>query len=219
MIARVTSAVVGTLAVWVLYLAGAKLFDRRVGLLAAALLAVAFLPVFYSHLALNDVPTLAPIGLSLWGDGRDAARRPAAPLRARGRRARPGVRDEVHRRHRAAAAAGGGAVRFLTPRRRRALAGSRWRALALAAFFVANPYAFIDHGEFHQGLVHQSSAADDALGKLGLTQSSGTAYYLWTFTWGLGWVPIIAAAIAVVVAGPARSPPRSSCSRPGRWRS
>ena len=26
-----------------------------------------FLPVFYSHLALNDVPTLAPIALSLWG--------------------------------------------------------------------------------------------------------------------------------------------------------
>ena len=52
---------------WLLYLAGARLFDRRVGLLAAALLAVAFLPVFYSHLALNDVPTLAPIALSLWG--------------------------------------------------------------------------------------------------------------------------------------------------------
>ncbi len=45
----------------------ARFFDRRVGLLAAALLAVAFLPVFYSHLALNDVPTLAPIALSLWG--------------------------------------------------------------------------------------------------------------------------------------------------------
>ncbi len=39
----------------------------RVTLLAAALLALAFLPVFYSHLALNDVPTLAPIALSLWG--------------------------------------------------------------------------------------------------------------------------------------------------------
>src|SRR5690242_9302962 len=66
-IARVVSAIVGTLAVWALYLAGARFFDRRVGLLAAALLAVAFLPVFYSHLALNDVPTLAPICLSLWG--------------------------------------------------------------------------------------------------------------------------------------------------------
>src|SRR4051812_9081337 len=66
-VARATAAVVGTVGVWLVYLAGAKLADRRVGLLAAALMAVAFLPVFYSHLALNDVPTLAPIALSLWG--------------------------------------------------------------------------------------------------------------------------------------------------------
>src|SRR5437763_1594107 len=66
-IARVTVAVLGTLAVWLLYLAGARAFDRRIGLLGAGVLAVAFLPVFYSHLALNDVPTLAPICLSLWG--------------------------------------------------------------------------------------------------------------------------------------------------------
>jgi 4-amino-4-deoxy-L-arabinose transferase-like glycosyltransferase len=201
-IARVTSAVVGTLAVWVLYLAGAKLFDRRVGLLAAALLAVAFLPVFYSHLALNDVPTLAPIGLSLWGT--------AGILRSGGHRhyALAGVGLGLAC---ATKYTGGivlvplvaaGAVQFMSARdaRRPALIGLALAgALALVAFFVANPYAFIDHGEFHQGLVHQSSAADDALGKLGLTQSSGTAYYLWTFTWGLGWVPIVAAAIAIVV--------------------
>ena len=66
-VARATAAVVGTVGVGLVYLAGAKLADRRVGLLAAALMAVAFLPVFYSHLALNDVPTLAPIALSLWG--------------------------------------------------------------------------------------------------------------------------------------------------------
>ena len=69
-VARVTTALVGTLSVWLLYCAGAKLVGRRVGLLAAALLAIAFLPVFYSHLALNDVPTLAPICLSLWGTAR-----------------------------------------------------------------------------------------------------------------------------------------------------
>jgi hypothetical protein len=200
-VARVTAALVGTLAVWLLYLTGARLFDRRIGLLAAGLLAVAFLPVFYSHLALNDVPTLAPICLALWGT--------AGVLRS----GRPG--------HYALAGAGlglacatkytggivlaplvaAGAVQFLEPGGRRAaligltLAG----ALAVAAFFVANPYAFIDHGAFHQGLRHQSSAADDALGKLGLTQRSGTAYYLWTFTWGLGFVPAFAAAGAVVL--------------------
>jgi hypothetical protein len=67
LLARVISALLGTLAVWLLYLLGARLFGRAVGLLAAALEAVAFLPVFYSHLALNDAPTLAPLTLSLLG--------------------------------------------------------------------------------------------------------------------------------------------------------
>ena len=66
-LARATAAVLGTLAVWLLYLAGARLFDRGVALLAAALQAGAFLPVFYAHLALNDVPTLAPLTISLLG--------------------------------------------------------------------------------------------------------------------------------------------------------
>jgi hypothetical protein len=194
-IARVVSAGLGTLAVWALYLAGARFFDRRVGLLAAALLAVAFLPVFYSHLALNDVPTLAPICLSLWGTA--------------------GILRDGRRRHYAIAGIGLGlacatkytggivllpllaAVALRRDVKGLLLAGG----LSIAAFFVANPYAFIDHGAFHQGLVHQSTAADDALGKLGLTQTSGIAYYLWTFTWGLGWVPVIAAAVAIVVLG------------------
>src|SRR5215207_7696919 len=58
LIGRVTVAALGVVAVWLLHLAGARLFDRRVGLLAAALGACAFLPVFYGHLALNDVPAL-----------------------------------------------------------------------------------------------------------------------------------------------------------------
>src|SRR5437879_3535766 len=48
-------------------LAGARLLGRPVGLLAAAIEAVAFLPTYYAHLALNDVPALAPLSLSLLG--------------------------------------------------------------------------------------------------------------------------------------------------------
>src|SRR4051812_35478709 len=66
-VARATAAVVGTVAVGLVYLAGARFADRRVGLLAAALMAVASLPVFSAPLALNDGPTLAPIALSLVG--------------------------------------------------------------------------------------------------------------------------------------------------------
>jgi hypothetical protein len=200
-IARVTVAIVGTLAVWLLYLAGARIFDRRVGLLAAGLLAVAFLPVFYSHLALNDVPTLAPICLSLWGT--------AAVLRS-GRLWHYALAGAGLGLACATKYTGGivllpllaaGAVQLLEPGgRRRAVGGLALAGvLAVAAFFVANPYAFIDHGAFHEGLKHQSAAADDALGKLGLTQRNGTAYYVWSFTWGLGYVPILAAVAGVVV--------------------
>ena len=47
------------------YWAGTRYFERRVGLVAAALMAVAFLPVFYSKHALNDVVTLAPMTVAL----------------------------------------------------------------------------------------------------------------------------------------------------------
>ena len=59
-LARAAAAALGVLALWLTYLAGARLLGRAAGLLAAAIEAVTFLPVYYAHLALNDVPTLAP---------------------------------------------------------------------------------------------------------------------------------------------------------------
>ena len=76
-VARTTVALLGTAAIGLLY--GGRPAGRPPrGMLAAALLAVAFLPVFYGHLALNDVPTLAPVCLSLGGDRRHPAHRPPA---------------------------------------------------------------------------------------------------------------------------------------------
>ena len=63
--ARVAVALIGTLVVWLVYWAGTRFYERRVGLVAAAVMAVAFLPVFYSKHALNDVVTLAPITVAL----------------------------------------------------------------------------------------------------------------------------------------------------------
>ena len=64
-LARVAVALIGTLVVGLTYWAGARFYERRVGLVAAALMAVAFLPVFYSKHALNDIVTLAPIAVAL----------------------------------------------------------------------------------------------------------------------------------------------------------
>src|SRR5205807_179128 len=48
-VARVLAAVLGTIAVWLTYLAGARLFGKAAGLAAGAVIAFGFLPVFYSH--------------------------------------------------------------------------------------------------------------------------------------------------------------------------
>lgn len=205
LLARLAAAVCGTAAVWLLYLAGARLFaDRRAGFLAAGLLGVAFLPVFYSHLALNDVPTLAPICLALYGTAgivRDGRLRDYVVAGA-------GLGLACAFKYTGGIALlpllGAAAGAFFLPGRSDAKATAVRGiavagAVALAAFVAANPYALLDFGAFRDGLNHQTTVADDALGKLGLTEDNGLAYYLWTLTWGLGWVPAVAAAAGVVV--------------------
>jgi hypothetical protein len=156
---------------------------------AAALLAVAFLPVFYGHLALERRPALAPVALSLWGAARVA----------RGGRTRdfalaaPGsawLRDEVHRGSwpccRSSARRSSPAPR---PRGARACssAGSRRsRPSSPPTPTRARPR------ELHGGS-RTSSRPPATRGQARAHADSGTCYYLWTLTWGLGWLPLAAA--------------------------
>ena len=194
-VARVVAAVLGTVAVWLTYLAGERLFDRTVALLGAAIFGLAFLPIFYSHLALNDVPTLAPVALSLYGMAgvlRNGARRDyviagigiglAAATKYTG-----GITVVCLV---AAAVCDGAGGAPLTALRRLALA----LGCAVLAFVAANPYSVLDFSAFHAGVTTQQALAGGSdPDKLGTTAASGTAFYLWTFTWGLGWAPSIAA--------------------------
>jgi hypothetical protein len=194
-IARLVASVLGTLSVWLTYLAGTRFFDRAVALLGAAIFGLAFLPIFYSHLALNDVPTLAAVALSLYGIG--------------------GVMRFGRSRDYAIAGLGIGLASatkytggitvvcligaymcnaterpFWPHARRLALC----LLVALASFVIANPYSLLDFSAFRWGISEQASlAAGSDPFKLGLTSGGGIAYYLWTFTWGLGWGPTIAA--------------------------
>jgi len=201
-LARVASALLGTIALWLLYLTGARLFSRPAGLLAAAILAVAFLPVFYAHLAVNDVPTLAPLTLSLLGS--------AGVLRS-GRRsdyllAGLGLGLACASKYTAGIVILP-LIAAIVARRRshpqessRTVAGIAIAALcALAAFLAANPYSLLDYSAFHSELVHQSALSAESQGKLGAPRDGGLAYYLWTLTWGFGWVPAIAALAGAVM--------------------
>jgi hypothetical protein len=58
---------------------------------------------------------------------------------------------------------------------------------------IANPYAILDFNAFQGELAHQSTLSAEAQGKLGAPKEGGLLYYLWTLTWGLGWVPALAA--------------------------
>ncbi len=200
-LARVAAAALGVIALWLLYVTGARLFSRAVGLLAAAIEAVAFLPVFYSHLALNDVPTLAPLTLSLLG---------AAGVLRKGRMrdfllAGVGLGLACATKYTAGIAIvpllAAAVVRCVEggpgERQRLLLRAAIGLALAavvaFAAFFLANPFSLLDYSAFHSELVHQSTLSAEAQGKLGAPRHGGLAYYLWSLTWGLGWIPAIAA--------------------------
>jgi Dolichyl-phosphate-mannose-protein mannosyltransferase len=194
MVARVLAAVLGTLSVGLTYLAGARFFNRTVGLLAAAIFGLAFLPIFYSHLALNDVPTLAPVALSLYG---------IAGVMRRGRTRDYAIAGLGIGLAAATKYTGGITIlcllgAFVTDAAGQSLVPSLRRLglallLALGAFLLANPYAVLDFSAFQAGVSQQASlAAGQDPVKLGTT-GSGITYYLWVFTWGLGWGPTLAA--------------------------
>jgi hypothetical protein len=196
-LARVAAAVLGVAALWLLYATGARLLGRAAGLLAAAIEAVAFLPVFYAHLALNDVPTLAPLTLSLMG---------TAGVLRKGRTrdyllAGIGLGLACATKYTAGIVllpfVAAVAARYLEGEPgagRRALGGIVLAGLlALLAFLIANPYALLDYRSFHGQLIHQSTLSAEAQGKLGAPKEGGVLYYLWSLTWGLGWIPALAA--------------------------
>jgi Dolichyl-phosphate-mannose-protein mannosyltransferase len=224
LVARVTVALLGTVSVWLLYLLGARLFNRGVGLLASAVMAVAFLPVFYGHLALNDVPTLAPLTLSLLGTagvlrrgrlldylvagiglGLAAATKYTAGvmilpllaataaqyLDARGEADRSAGVDSGVDAERGRA---GGDGRRGARGRDVAIGLGLALAAALTAYVIANPYSLLDFHLFREELERQSKYTEQSSASwLGGPRQGSFVYYLWSFSWGLGWVPALAA--------------------------
>ncbi len=206
--ARALAAVLGMAGVAATYWAARRLWGVREGLVAAALLAFAFLPVAYSRVAVTDVGALMGVALALgfavWAyeDGRlrfFAAAGAAAGLAlsfkytaglalvpvaiAALARLWPQRTGAEQRRTGAAAR---------RPDSLLALGGlALGAALAGLVFVVLNPYLFGSLDAWWSDLRDQAEvAADDP--KPG-QESGGVSYYLDSLTWGLGWAAALAA--------------------------
>jgi hypothetical protein len=195
--ARTLAAALCMAGVAATYAAARRLWGVREGLVAAAVLAFAFLPVAYSRVAVTDVGALAGVALGLLFAVRAAEE---------GR-----LRDYA-----LAGAAGGLALGFkytaglaLVPLAIAALArlrGDRLRAAgglalggltAAVVFALLNPYVFGSAEDWWRDLRDQADVAanDPKPGQ----QEGGLSYYLDSLTWGLGWAGLAAALAGAVL--------------------
>ncbi|HEY8770001.1 MAG TPA: glycosyltransferase family 39 protein, partial [Thermoleophilaceae bacterium] len=185
-VARTLAAVLCVGGVAATYAAARRIWGAREALVAAAILAFAFLPVSYSRIAVTDVGALIGVSLSVLGSVR---------AYERGR-----LRDYA-----LAGAAAGLALAFkytaglvllplgiaalsrLRADRARALGGlAAGAGLAALVFVALNPYLLTSAARFWNDLRNQAQVAADQP-KPG-QQQSGVAYYLDSLTWGLGWL-------------------------------
>jgi dolichyl-phosphate-mannose-protein mannosyltransferase len=195
--ARTLAAALCTAGVAGVYLAARRIWGVREGLVAAAVLAFAFLPVAYSRVAVTDVGSLLGVALALY-----------ASVRA--------YEDGRPRFYLLAGAAAGLALGFkytaglvLLPLAIAAAARVRrergrpalWLAAALAVgavvFVLVNPYLLHSFNTWWADLRGQAevTANEPKPGQ----ESGGFAYYLDSLTWGLGWAAAFAALAGAVL--------------------
>lgn len=199
LVARVVSAVLGALTVVAVHAVGRRVLDPAAGLWAAALLAVAYLPVFYGHQALNDAATLLPVVLATGA---------CVSLHRRGR-----WRDALAAGALVGLAAGtkylaapmalvvalAVALRVVAGRQPvgPALARLGGAAVAcLAGVLVLNPYIALAASRFWSEFRGQTGQASSA--KLGQDGSAWLDYPV-SLLWGLGLVPVVLAAAGFVL--------------------
>ncbi len=190
--ARLVAVAFGVGAVAATYAAGRAWFGTRAGLVAAAIMAVAFLPVFYSRLALNDGPGVLPCALALWAAAIVLRTGSTKALLAGG--ACVGLAASFKYSDGAivvalvAAALLSPALSFKAAFKGLVFAG----LIALAVVIVTNPYLFVDWSTFTHDLDRQRKfASGERL--LGQPERNGWLYYVRSARWALGVVPSLLA--------------------------
>lgn len=192
-IARVTSAVMGIGASLALYFAGRKLWGTGVALAAAAFLTFTFLPVHYSHFALNDVPTLLPLCIGLFGLSGVILNGRALDYSIAGL----GLGLATGTKYTAAALSVAIFIAWAThfyDDREQGKKEFKYLVLAagvaLLAFVIVNPFAVLDHSKFLYDVRRQSDQSS-SIAKLGTDDTNGWFYYAWTLFWGFGAIPLL----------------------------
>ena len=195
--ARTVAAVLCMLGVAATYAAARRLWGVREGLVAAAVLAFAFLPVAYSRVAVTDVGALMGVAIALYGAMR--------------------TYEDGRLGHYAIAGAGAGlagafkytaglallplaiaALARLRTDRLRAVGGvALGTGLAVVVFVVLNPFVLGSFDAWWDDLRDQAEVASDQP-KPG-QEDGGIAYYLDSLTWGLGWALALAALAGAVL--------------------
>jgi hypothetical protein len=195
-VARTVAAVLGVAGAGAAYLAARRIWGAREGLVAAAIVAFAFLPVAYSRIAVTDVGALIGVALSLmWsvrayeeGRLRDLALGGAAAGLALAFKYTAGL---------ALLPLGIATIARLRTDGPRPLLGlGGGVGLAVIVFVVLNPYLLVSFDEFWTDLRQQAEVAADEP-KPG-QESGGVTYYLDSLTWGLGWAAAFASLAGAV---------------------
>jgi 4-amino-4-deoxy-L-arabinose transferase-like glycosyltransferase len=186
-LARLSSALLGTASLGLVFAIGSTLFCRRAGLIAALFLAVSFLHVRDSHYGVNDVPATTLLLMSLYCDTR--------LLRS------PHLRWYV-----LAGLTGGLATStkynmglFFVP-----LLAAHWlarragdrlllvaAAASLAGFFLGSPYALLDLGRLRDDFAAEHAFGDTR--KLGQPLEPVPLLYLTSLFQGFGPLPLVLA--------------------------
>jgi len=198
--ARLVAVALCLFGVAAIYSVGRRLWGTFEGLVAAAVLAFAVLPVAYSRYAVTDVGVLLPMAMSAYATVK--------------------IAEDGRRRYYVIAGLGLGLtvafkftaglviVPILVAVALRARAGRQSirevvtglavvGGLALLVFAITNPYFLLDIDEAIDELRSQRFAAGEV--KPGQKQENPYGFYLATLPWGIGWGVLVAAAAGFVL--------------------
>lgn len=196
--ARLLAALAGALSVPAVWAAARRGFGGKAALFAGGLAATAFLSVAYSHMSLNDAVSLLPVAVGLLGAVAIVRSGDFGWYIVGGAGAGLAAGVKYTGGYVLLAVLLAAVTRLSEDGPRRVCLGAfAGVGFAIAGFAIANPYAFLDPHRFREGLDLQDTLSSRQL-KYGETQRSSIAYYGWTLTWGLGFIPAAAALCGAV---------------------